>query len=300
VSGWSSPSTERRYGIQRVCATWCVPRSTFYAQKTAQGARDPRRRGPTPVLSDVALVERIEAVCSETEERWGFRGEGYRKVHRRLQVAGVPAAKRRVLRLMREHDLLATRRSGRVRGPRVHDGTIVTEVPNDMWGTDATMTWTREDGYVWVFLAVDHCNSELIGVHASIKGTRYEALEPIRQAVHDYVAPVEAGVADGIRLRHDHGSQYMSRVFQEELRFLGIKSSPSYVGQPEGNGVSERMVRTLKEQLLWVETFDTVDDLLKALQAFRDDYNDNWLLGRWGHRTPSAVRVECGQPRLAA
>ena len=89
-----------------------------------------------------------------------------------------------------------------------------------------------------------------------------------------------------------HGYQYMSRVFQNELCFLGITSSPSYVGSPEGNGVAERMVRTLKEQLLWVDTFDTVEELRAALQALRDTYNDNWLLGRWRHRTPTAVRAE--------
>lgn len=300
MSNWTSPSTGRRYGIQRVCTTWDISRSTYYARKASQAAPGPLRRGPTPVRSDEDLVEQIRAVCAETEERWGFRGEGYRKVHRRLQAKGIRVSKHRVLRLMREHDLLATRRSQRQLGPRSHDGTIVTDVPNDMWATDATMTWTRQDGYVWVFLAVDHCNSELIGVHASIKGDRYEALEPIRQAVSDYVAPVDAGVAEGISLRHDHGSQYMSRVFQEELRFLGITSSPSYVGSPEGNGVAERMVRTLKEQLLWVRTFDTVEELRAALQAFRDTYNDNWLLGRWRHRTPAVVRAELTTLQAAA
>jgi hypothetical protein len=56
------------------------------------------------------------------------------------------------------------------------------------------------------------------------------------------------------------------------------------------------MVRTLKEQLLWVETFDTVDDLLKALQAFRDDYNDNWLLGRWATEPRPLFGWSAGSP----
>ena len=252
------------------------------------------------MLSDAELAEQIRTTCVETEERWGFRGEGYRKVHRRLHVAGVRASKHRVLRVMREHDLLAQRTSRTRRGPKVHDGTIVTDVPNDMWGTDATMTWTRQDGYVWVFLAVDHCNSELIGVHASISGSRYEALEPIRQAVREHVGEVEEDVARGIALRHDHGSQYMSRVFQQELRFLGIASTPSYVGTPEGNGVSERMVRTIKEQLLWVHTYDTAEELRQALQSFRTTYNDHWMLGRWGHRTPSTVRHTLTPSKAAA
>jgi putative transposase len=60
------------------------------------------------------------------------------------------------------------------------------------------------------------------------------------------------------------------------------------------------MVRTLKDQLLWLHTYDTVDDLRAALQAFRRDYNDNWLLGRWRHRTPSAVRADHANKLQAA
>ena len=57
----------------------------------------------------------------------------------------------------------------------------------------------------------------------------------------------------------------MSDAFQQELAFLGIESSPAFVRAPEGNGCAERFIRTLKENLLWVRTFDTVEDLRQAL-----------------------------------
>ena len=98
------------------------------------------------------------------------------------------------------------------------------------------------------------------------------------------------GVAAGLSLRHDHGSQYLSDHFQGELRFLGIRSSQSFVAAPEGNGCAERFIRTLKEQLLWVEPFETVQQLRLALLAFKDRYNQKWLIERHGHRTPAAVR----------
>jgi transposase InsO family protein len=62
-------------------------------------------------------------------------------------------------------------------------------------------------------------------------------------------------VARGLKLRHDHGSNYMSGDFQDEIECLGIEASPSFVREPEGNGVAERFIRTLKENLLWVRTF---------------------------------------------
>jgi hypothetical protein len=77
-----------------------------------------------------------------------------------------------------------------------------------------------------------------------------------------------------------------------ELRFLGIESSPAFVRAPEGNGCAERFIRTLKENLLWVRTFDTVEELRQALLAFRDTYNATWLIERHGFRTPNAVRQD--------
>src|SRR3982750_981792 len=77
------------------------------------------------------------------------------------------------------------------------------------------------------------------------------------------------GIGRGLSIRHDHGSQYMSDAFQQELAFLGIASSPAFVRAPEGNGCAERFIRTLKENLLWVHTFDTVEELRQALLVFR-------------------------------
>jgi len=68
-------------------------------------------------------------------------------------------------------------------------------------------------------------------------------------------------------------------------------SSPAFVREPEGNGVAERFIRTLKEQLLWVRTFDTVEELRLALLEFKERYNRAWLCERHGHQTPAQVRA---------
>ncbi len=75
---------------------------------------------------------------------------------------------------------MAPSRAPRVVGPRVYDGMITTERPNQRWGTDATSTVTVKDGAVTVFIGVDHCTFEGIGIHAARRATRFEALEPIR------------------------------------------------------------------------------------------------------------------------
>ena len=193
-------------------------------------------------------------------------------------------------RLMREHDLQAPQRAGHAHGPKAHDGTITTEAPDVMWGTDMTATVTVAEGPAFVFVAVDHCTAECIGLHAAKRGTRFEALEPIRQGIRERFGGIGDGVARGLRLRHDHGSNYLADDFQQEVAFFGIESSPSFVREPEGNGVAERFIRTLKENLLWVRSFATIEELRLALLAFKRTYNEQWMLEKYDYRSPAQVR----------
>jgi hypothetical protein len=75
-----------------------------------------------------------------------FRGEGHRKVWARLRYGlELPIGRNRVLRLMRENRLLSPYR----RPPRPandHDGSILTQAPDLLWGTDASMDQTAQDG----------------------------------------------------------------------------------------------------------------------------------------------------------
>jgi transposase InsO family protein len=220
---------------------WGVPRSTVYAQRDRRDTTTTlTKRGPKTPWSDAELTTRICTCITESP----FHGEGHRKVWARLRVAGVRSSKARVLRLMRAADLLGPARVP-PRGPaHPHDGTIVPEQPQVMWGTDATATVTLTDGTVTIFGAIDHYTAECVGLHAAKYGTRFEALEPLRQGVSVHFGGFVRGAATGLTLRHDHGSQYLSDAFQAELRFLGITSSPAFVRQPEGNGCIERFFRT--------------------------------------------------------
>src|SRR6478752_3276364 len=117
-------------------------------------------------------------------------------------------------------------------------------------------------------------------------------LQPLRQGVREFFGGFDRGIAAGLAIRHDHGSAYMSHDFQAELAFLGMASSPSFVREPEGNGIAERFIRTLKENLLWVRHFATVAELLEALREFKRRYNEQWLIERHGYRTPSQARLD--------
>jgi transposase InsO family protein len=92
------------------------------------------------------------------------------------------------------------------------------------------------------------------------------------------------------------GPQYIADAWIQEVKWLGITISPSYVGEPECNGVIERFMRTLKEQCVYLHRFQTLEKARRVIAAFIDRYNDRynheWLIERLGYRTPAQARAE--------
>ena len=239
---------------------------------------------------------------------------------------------------MRENGLQAANRPGR---PRSHDGTIIPESIDTMWVTDMTAAFTVEHGQVAVFVAVDHCSAECVGIQraqqqsapaaqrtlsgdsggplSTAPGTKHWSRSgrgsPSTSAASRRTPPAAspsatipsgpagpASFGDRIKgLLAFDGSQYMSRDFQREIAWLGATSSPAFIRAPEGNGCAERFIRTLKENLLWIRTFRTVEERRLALIDFRRTYNELWLIERHGHRSPAQFRRDqMGTIQLAA
>ena len=248
MSAATSPGTGLAYGLRRVCAAWGMARSSFYAMTSGQHAEQPpaKRRGPKPAISDQALLVAIEADLEASP----WEGEGYRKVWARLRVCrDIRVARKRVLRLMRENNLLSPHRCRR-RGGNPHDGEIITHAPNLMWGTDGVRVFTVDDGWGWIFTAIEHWNAECVGWHVCKRGDRFAALQPISMGLARLYDSTSAGAARGLALRMDHGSQYLSDHFTNQIKFWGIQPSYAFVAEPQTNGVAERFNRTLKEQII--------------------------------------------------
>jgi len=84
-----------------------------------------------------------------------FTTEGHRKMRFLLRNKGMRVGRHRVLRLMRENNMLVPQRPGRPHGDRTHSGRIQTDVVNELWGTDAARFYTKEDGWCWFFGGVN-------------------------------------------------------------------------------------------------------------------------------------------------
>ena len=236
MSATTSAATGRCFGIQRVCQVWERSRSALYARRARAhhhrlGA-GPARRGPVPRQSDAQLLAVIRADLARSP----FHGEGHRKVHARLRILdGIRVTRTRVLRVMRAHGLLSPHR-GRQGAAKTHDGRVITQAPNVMWGTDGVRVFTLDDGWGWIFAAVEHWNAEYVGWHVCKVGSRFAALDPIAQGLERLYGSLDADVARGLALRMDHGSQKTT----SSSNLLGDPPQLRLCREPETNGVAER------------------------------------------------------------
>ena len=185
-----SPSFARCYGVAQVARVWKISRASVYRSlKETQPNTITRRPGPVGACSDAELADHIRRQIDASR----LNGEGYRKLWARLRFAGVRASPRRVRRVMRENGLLAPHRVLRTEA-KLHDGTIVTDKVNEMWGTDMTQTITIREGRANVFVAVEHATRKslafMYAVGQSLGGPGADA-----QGVHRCFGAIAPGVA---------------------------------------------------------------------------------------------------------
>ena len=114
---------------------------------------------------------------------------------------------------MRENGLLSPQRVEGVE-PKAHDGTIIPNGINQIWGTDGTLFGTSSGDLLWLFAAIDHYSDEIVGSYVVEvgQGDRFASLEPIQQGLRKIRGAVGKDVGQGIAIRHDWGPQYIAMI----------------------------------------------------------------------------------------
>lgn len=130
--------------------------------------------------------------------------------------------------------------------------------------------------------------------------TRFEATQAVSMAVRKEFGHLSPGVARGLALRHDHGSNFMAEHFQKQIRFWGLAPSYAFIGEPQTNGVIERFFRTFKEQVVHGRIYQNLDDVRDAVRGFVTRYNAEWLIETNGHASPNHARAAWNQAMLSA
>lgn len=283
-----SETVKRNYPMSLILSVAGLSSAAYYRKKAPK--LEKVRPGPKPAIDDDQLLIEIR-----NEIRMNlFVDEGCKKTWKRLQRRGIKASKARINRVMRDNNLLSVTRPKPERKVNDHTGSIKTDLPNRMWGTDGKKFYTRKEGWCWFFGVIDHFNDEIIAWHANKSGNRFNAMEPMRMAVKKTYGSLEQHICKGIGLflRSDHGSQYDSNDFQKELKFLGLIYSPAFVRSPQCNGIIERFHRTLNEQVFDLYDFESLEEARKVIGEFIERYNRYWLIHRLGLKSPQEYRED--------
>lgn len=254
----------------------------WYDKRSKKPTKD--KPGRRPTHTDDEILKVLKAYLDAPL----FYMEGYKKLKVRLQEeCNITVGKERLRRIMAENELLCQQKNRTNPIGYQHDGKIITEQPNQLWGMDIKEFKTCI-GKIYVFDIVDHYNSEIKGWHVSFESNAKQGLEALRNAVRDEYGQITKNVCKNhsLKLRVDHGTQFDAKIFETELDFLGIEKSSAFVRSPQSNGVIERFHRTLKEQLLLNHSIEKIDDIKRSISNFVQSYNQKWLLHRLQLRSP--------------
>lgn len=232
------------------------------------------------------LLEQIRVIKSE-HPFWG-----YRRVWAYLRfVAALSVNRKRVYRLLRENDLpvradtrLPAKRSSNTRKPRP-------ERANQWWGIDMTKVMTR-DGWAYGVPVPDWYSKKVVGHYCGEQSKSWHWPAALNKAVNRQFPAGIRETETELNLMRDNGSQPTSRSFMETCAGLGIKQAFTAYNNPKGNADTERMMRTLKEELCWLQEWSSATEVKTALDTFVEKFNDGYLHSALGYKTPNAFEKE--------
>ena len=233
---------------------------------------------------NLLVVEMIRQIKSE-HPFWGYR-RTWAYLH---FVKGLEINKKRVLRLMRRYDLLVkpNQRIKAIRTPQ--RSKPKPDRPNQWWGIDMTKVKVGSFGWMYIVLVLDWYTKKIVGYYAGVQCTTRHWLEALDMGVNNQF---KTGARDqGLHLMSDNGCQPTAVSFMQSCRALGIDQAFTSYNNPKGNADTERLIRTLKEECLWLREWENLFELADELKNWTEYYNQSYL-------TPSLATPRTRVPRL--
>lgn len=281
--------------VKLLCATFGMSRAAYYAEARRAEGKAPKSprviRFPTAPkhVGAERLLSAIRAVLKRSEAKaWGVR-----KVWATLRREGTRASRRRVHALMRAHGLVLAQ--DREPG-EVHRGHVAVPEPNRRIATDLTTVWTRRDGIVALVPTID-CGDRTAVVVVTKDQHGPAVLASVEQKLEDAFGSPEHVPSD-VELRTDHGPQYTGSDCDALCDRWGIDHSFAPVGRPTGNAVAERFIRTMKEELVWLQDWESEAQLRTAVERWLDGYLHRRPHQALGWLTPAEYRAARLQSHL--
>lgn len=245
---------------------------------------------------EVALRGQIQSVALE------MRAYGYRPITKELQRRGVLVNHKRVLRLLRQDNLLCMCRQAFVRTtdsnhslpvyPNLARGLALSNI-NQLWVSDITYIRLRRE-FVYLAVILDAYSRRCIGWALSRHIDTQLTLKALRMALANRTVP------PGLVHHSDRGVQYAAADYVAFLQEHKIRISMSRTGNPYDNAKAERFMRTLNYEEVYLNDYDTLAEVLASVQHFIEAvYNRKRLHSAIGYRPPAEFEASLSPPMLS-
>jgi transposase InsO family protein len=241
-----------------------------------------RQKSQSVIERNKSILKEIKAVKTD-HPLWG-----YRRVWSYLKYRqGIPVNKKHIQRLMKEHNLLVTPdvRNKAKRGPirpKPH-----AEHPNHFWGVDMTKIRMATWGWLYLTIILDWYTKEIVGYSLSLQSKTEDWLSALGNAVNNrFPGGIKDNLKERLFLISDNGCQPTSQRFMMNCSLLGIKQIFTTWSNPKGNSDIERVLRTLKEDLVWPYDWDNPFDFELALNKWIEAYNTDYPHQSLSNMTP--------------
>lgn len=197
---------------------------------------------------------------------------------------GIKINEKRVRRLMKENNLLVTQSVHKARrAPEASKPRALR--PNQYWGIDMTKFMVCSAGWVYLVIVLDWYTKKIVGWDISLRSKTEDWQKAIYMATNNQFP---YGVRDeGLKLVSDNGSQPTSIAFMRDMSLLGIEQIFTSYNNPKGNADTERMMRTIKEEIIWLNDFTSYNEAKDTISKWiSEDYNKLYPHSKLGYMSP--------------
>lgn len=274
------------YSVVDACEALGIGRSSYYAAKQVY---KPRVR--IIAADEEKLVERIKAI-KLAHPFWGYRRvTAWLRYRERILVN-----QKRVRRLLKEHGLMGTKRVYKAKrtGARCKPHA---ERPKQFWGIDMTKFIVNALGWVYLVIVLDWYTKKIVGWNISLRSKAMDWKQAMDMAINREFPEGVRG--SGLKLISDNGSQPTSTSFMKDMTTLGIEQIFTTYENPKGNAETERMMRTVKEEVIWLNEFETLEEAIFRIGNWiENDYNKHYVHSELGYLSPEEFELLYNQGKL--
>lgn len=248
-----------------------------------------------PVSGDEGLREKVQMLCDEPRHAL----YGHRRIKALLKRRyGIKASRKTVLRITSDLKLKQDRIWHKPYRPKRVEK-MSPDTANQAWQIDMTSFQLSDLTPLFLVVVIDCCTREIVGWTLDRRCRASEWLNAVRIAQEERGLLTKESCA-GLTLRSDNGAQPCSKKFVEYLGSAGIKGQYTGYNAPDDNAFVERIMRTIKEEEVWPNVYDTFTEARDAIDAYVRFYNTERIHSSLNYQTPSEVAAEKGVTLIAA